>query len=159
MTDGFAYPTPDYRPQPVPMCGVTDRAPRAACCARRRWHLRRLPQAGELPAARRVVRPAAALAPRRVALELAVRTFLKTSADLILVSLPTPRFIVLVFERKAIDAQAVNLALDPYPAADGCAQLRRIVDAATLPHLRVRFAPAPTPSGRDSLLASPLDRA
>jgi hypothetical protein len=44
------------------------------------------------PAAR-FARPAADLVPRRLALELAIRTFLETSADVVAVSLPTPRFI------------------------------------------------------------------
>ncbi len=86
----------------------------------------------------RAARPAAALAPRRVALELAVRTFLETPADLVVVSLPTPRFILLVFERAALDAQAVSDALAEYPVADRSPQLRSIVDSATLSRLYAR---------------------
>jgi hypothetical protein len=114
------------------------------------------PNRATCPYPGRRARPAAALAPRRVALELAVRTFLETSADLVVVSLPTPRFILLVFERNAIDAQAVGDALAEYPAADRSPQLRHILDSATLSRLYAPFALAPTASGRDSLLAVPL---
>jgi hypothetical protein len=106
----------------------------------------------------RAARPAGALAPRRVALELAVRTFLETSADLVVVSLPTPRFILLVFERGVIDTETVAEALAEYPAADRSPQLRTVVDTATLPRLYAPFALAPTGSGRDSLLAVPARR-
>jgi hypothetical protein len=132
----------------------TGRSPR---CSRRQWHLlRRLPQPGQLPYPGRAARPAAALAPRRVALELALRTFLDTPADLVVVSLPTPRFILLVFERTDVDAQAISDTLAEYPVADRSRQLRSVVDSATLPRLYAPFALAPTASGRDSLLAVPL---
>jgi hypothetical protein len=114
------------------------------------------PNRANCPRPGRAARPAAAFAPRRVALELAVRTFLETPADLVVVSLPTPRFILLVFERAAIDAQTVSGALAEYPAADRSPQLRKIVDGTTLPRLYVPFALTPTTSGRDSLLAMPL---
>jgi hypothetical protein len=70
--------------------------------------------------------------PRRVALELAVRTFLETSANLVVPSLPTRRFIVLVFERDAIDAHALSVALAGYPVSDRSPQLGSVVDTATL---------------------------
>lgn len=104
----------------------------------------------------RAARPAAAFAPRRVGLELAIRTFLETSADLVVVSLPAPRFIVLVFERDKVDASALNEALARRPASERSPQVRSVVDAATLPFLFVPFALAPAPNGRDTLLAAPL---
>jgi hypothetical protein len=98
-------------------------------------------------------RPATALAPRRVALELALRTFLETSANLVVVSLPTRRFILLVFERDAIDPQRVSASLAPYSPEDTSPPLRSLVDAETLPHMYLPFALVPTQTGRDSLLA------
>jgi hypothetical protein len=53
------------------------------------------PNRARCPFPGRKARLVAALVPRRVALELAVRTFLETSANLVMVSLPTRRFIVL----------------------------------------------------------------
>src|SRR6266508_3972739 len=44
----------------------------------------------------RAARPATAFLPRRLALELALRTFLETSATVVVVSLPTARFVLLV---------------------------------------------------------------
>jgi hypothetical protein len=95
----------------------------------------------------RAARSPSAFAPRRVALELAVRTFLETEADLVLVSLPTPRFVLLVFERAGFDSRAISeeLANDP------------VVDRATLPRLFEAFALEPCPNGRDTLLALSLD--
>ncbi len=49
--------------------------------------------------AKRFARPEADLGARRLALELAVRTFLETSADVVAVSLPARRFIALIAER------------------------------------------------------------
>lgn len=112
------------------------------------------PNRATCPYPGRAARPAAALAPRRVALELAVRTFLDTPADLVVVSLPTRRFILVVFERDALDAQAASGALAAYAPGDRSLPLSSVVDANTLPHLYAPFALAPTASGRDSLLAS-----
>ena len=50
--------------------------------------------------ARRFARPAADLVPRRLALELALRTFLETSAEVVAVSLSTPRFTAFIVERR-----------------------------------------------------------
>jgi hypothetical protein len=114
------------------------------------------PNGATCPFPDRAPRPPEALAPRRVALELAVRTFLETTTDLVVVSLPTRRFILLVFERDAIDSRGVSDALAPYPTVASSWRLRSLVDANTLPHLYAPFALTPTPSGRDSLLAWPL---
>jgi hypothetical protein len=106
--------------------------------------------------ARRAARRPGALAPRRVALDLAVHTFLETSADLVVVSLPTTAFIVLVFERTLLDAPDVSDVLTAHPPGDTSAPLRSVVDANTLPRLYRPFGLESTPTGRDSLLAFPL---
>jgi hypothetical protein len=114
------------------------------------------PNRATCPYPGRAARPAAALAPRRVALELAVRAFLETPADLVVDSLPTRRFILVVFERDALDAQAASAALAAYAPGDRSLPLSSVSNANTLPHLYTPFALAPTASGRDSLLASSL---
>jgi hypothetical protein len=114
------------------------------------------PNAASCPFPGRAARPVTALAPRRVALELALRTFTETSANLVVVCLPTRRFILLVFERDVLDAQRVTDALTAYPPGNTSLQLRTIVDANTLPYLYVPFALSPMPNGLDSLLAWPL---
>jgi hypothetical protein len=96
-------------------------------------------------------RPSAAFAPRRLALELAVRTFLETDADLVLVSLPTPRFVLLVFERAYVDASSISEATaNGRPAS---AEVRKVVDSITLPLLFEPFALERCANGRDTLLA------
>jgi hypothetical protein len=71
--------------------------------------------------ARRFTRPAADLIPRRLALELALHTFLETSADVVAVSLPTSRFIAFIVERKElareVDLQTLANALGGDPRA------------------------------------------
>ncbi len=68
---------------------------------------------------RSAARPAAAFLPRRQALELALRTFLETSASLVVVALPTAEPAWVVFQRDdllaSIDAPALldQLAQDP----------------------------------------------
>jgi hypothetical protein len=114
------------------------------------------PNGASCPFPGRAARPATALMPRRIALELAARTFLETSANLVVVCLPTRGFILLVFERDALDSQRVTDALADHPPGDRSLQVRRVVDANTLPHLYVPFALVPEPSGLDSLLAWPL---
>ena len=46
-----------------------------------------------------LARPASAFIPRRQALELALRTFLETSATVVSVSLPTPEYVFFLVER------------------------------------------------------------
>lgn len=87
--------------------------------------------------------PAVAFLPRRQALELALRSFLETSVNLVVVSLPTAEPVWLVFERNDllanIDAAAVLTQLAGNPAlAD--TELRDLVDRLTRPRL---FAPLP----------------
>jgi len=105
-------------------------------------------------------RPASAFAPRRQALELALRTFLETSATVVSVSLPTRDYVFFLIERdeldQAVDMAALARALSGNPARAPAASLRRIVDELTRPRLFVPLGLEPTPSGRDSLGAAPL---
>ncbi|MBA2357125.1 MAG: hypothetical protein H0V84_01705 [Actinobacteria bacterium] len=110
--------------------------------------------------ARRAARPAEAFLPRRQALELALRTFIETSADVVAVSLPTARFVLFIAERQELareadlPALATALAGDPAIAAD--ASLRRSVDQLTYSRLFVPLGLEPTPTGRDTFTAMPL---
>jgi hypothetical protein len=97
-------------------------------------------------------RPSAAFAPRRLALELAVRTFLETDADLVLVSLPTPRFVLLVFGRAYVDASSISEATaNGRPASS---ELRNVVDSMTLPLLFEPFALERCANGETLLVLS-----
>ena len=107
-----------------------------------------------------VARAPAAFKPRRLALELAVRTFRETSATLVVVSLPTEDFVLFIIERdeleRAADPAALARALSGNPARAPATSLRRIVDGITRPRLFVALGLEPTPSGRDALGAAPL---
>jgi hypothetical protein len=105
----------------------------------------------------RAAGPPSAFAPRRVALELAVRTFLETDTDLVLVSLPTTRFVVLVFERAAVDASSLSKVISNAPPGRASAELRSVVDSTTLPRLFEPFALARCANGRDTLLALSIE--
>jgi hypothetical protein len=87
--------------------------------------------------------PVTAFLPRRQALELAVRTFVETSASLVVVALPTARPVWLVFERASflatVDAHALRALLAADPTIADTA-LRVVVDQVTLGSL---FAPGP----------------
>jgi hypothetical protein len=104
-------------------------------------------------------RPAADFLPRQLALELALRTFLETSATVVAVSLPTPRFILFVVERnelaRAVDMPALAAALAGDPADVSGAWLQETVDEVTRPRVFVVLGLEPTPSGRDTLAAMP----
>jgi hypothetical protein len=98
--------------------------------------------------ARSAARPALAFLPRRLALELALRTFLETSVSLVVVALPTAEPVWVVFEREDLlantDAPAVlgrlasSLALTDPP-------LRRLVGLLTRPRLFVPLPVFPPP--------------
>jgi hypothetical protein len=109
--------------------------------------------------ARRFARPAADLASRRLALELAVRTFLETSADVVAVSLPTPRSVLLVVERedllRELEVPAMADALGGDPAVPPGPWLQAVVDKITRPRVFVALGLERTPSGRDTLGAMP----
>jgi len=109
--------------------------------------------------ARRFARPAAELVPRLLALELAVRTFLETSADVVAVSLSTPRFILFVVEReelaREVDLATLAKALDRGSLQALSSSLEVVVDRLTRPRIFVVLGLEPTPSGRDTLVAVP----
>ena len=108
----------------------------------------------------RSARPPLAFAPRREALELAVRTFLETSATLVSVALPTRDYVFFIVERDELvreaDLPGLARALSGNPARAPAASLREIVDGITLPRLFVSLGLEPTPSGRQALGAVPL---
>jgi len=110
--------------------------------------------------ARRFARPATAFLPRRQALELALRTFVETSANLVAVSLPTTRFVLFIVERENLErevdmpALAARLARHPTLAAD--ASLRESVDRLTCSRIFAPVGLEPTPTGRDTLTAIPV---
>jgi hypothetical protein len=86
---------------------------------------------------------AAAFLPRRQALELALRTFLETSVDLVLVALPTAEPVWLVFERDEFLASIDPLILREQLSSDPAATdepLRELVGRLT--RLRL-FVPLP----------------
>lgn len=97
--------------------------------------------------------PAAAVLPRRQALELALRTFLETSASLVVVALPTAEPVWVVFERDdllaGVDARVVLAELAPLRAAIDT-PLRELVDRLTRPRL---FRPFPTLPPSRTILA------
>ena len=109
--------------------------------------------------ARRFARPAADLRVRRLALELALRTFLETTATVVAVSLPTPRFILVIFDReelaREVDLRALAKSLNGDPARPAV-ELQRVVDQVTRPRTFLPLGLEPTPSGRDAMTAMPL---
>ena len=109
--------------------------------------------------ARRFARPAADLVPRRVALELALRTFLETTADVVAVSLPTPRFIAFIVERtelaREVDMPTLAKALGRDPSRAFSASVAGVVDRVTRPRVFVAMGLEPTPNGRDSWAGAP----
>ena len=108
---------------------------------------------------RRHARPAADFLPRRLALELALRSFLETSAAVVAVSLPTPRFVLFIVQREELprdgDMRALAEALDGDPAGVPTASLQRIVDQLTRSRVFLPYGLEPTPTGRDTLGAVP----
>jgi hypothetical protein len=109
--------------------------------------------------ARRRSRPAADAFPRRVALELALRTFVETSASVVAVSLPTPRFVIFVVERdelaREVNVPALAEALRGEFAGSAAAWLQHTVDRVTRGRIFVPLGLEPTASGRDTLWAIP----
>jgi hypothetical protein len=85
--------------------------------------------------------PVSACLPRRLALELALRTFVETTVSVVVVSLPTPQPVWAVFERDVLladmDAPAVLDRADSSPATTDF-PLRELVGRLTRPRL---FAP------------------
>lgn len=111
--------------------------------------------------ARRFARPASDFLPRHQALELALRTFLETSAALVAVSLPTSRFIFFIVEREELareaDLPSLARALRGDPA-QAPASLRRLVDRITGPRVFVALGIERGPAGGETLTGMPLWR-
>lgn len=98
--------------------------------------------------------PLAASLPRRLALELALRTFSETSASLVVVSLPTAKPVWAIFERgdllSATELPAAVARFDGDPRLVDAALLE-IVDRLTRPRL---FRPIPVlPPSRETIYA------
>jgi hypothetical protein len=109
--------------------------------------------------ANRFARSAASFIPRRIALELAVRTFQETTADVVAVSLPTRRFVLFVVERSELGQDALRSlekALARNRRQSAPVALRRQIDRATRLRVYEVIGLEPTPSGRDTLGAVPL---
>lgn len=86
--------------------------------------------------ARRMARPAQEAVPRRLALELAVRTFLETDAPVVGVALPTAHVVAVVFEREelaGVELAVLARTLDRASLGDPPDDLRRAVDELTMP--------------------------
>lgn len=102
----------------------------------------------------RFARPATDYLPRRLALELALRTFVETDAAVVAVSLPTRHFLLLVLERGQLghegDMSALLHALRRDPLRSSSSSLRRSVDVLTRPRMYSFVAYEPTPSGGTS---------
>jgi hypothetical protein len=107
----------------------------------------------------RSARPPSAFTPRRQALELALETFLKTSATVVSVSLPTRDYVFFLIERdelSGIDMSALATALSGDPSRAPATSLRRTVDELTRQRLFVPLGFEPTPNRGQSLGAVPL---
>ena len=108
----------------------------------------------------RFARPPSDFLARRASLELAIRTFAETSADVVAVSLPTRRFTLFIAERdelgRATDAPIAGEALRADPSRPPDAALRTLVAELTRSRIFVPIALEPTPAGRDTLTAMPL---
>jgi hypothetical protein len=109
--------------------------------------------------ARSFARPAADTLPRRLALELALRTFSETSADVVAVSLPTPRFIAFIVERQELARQAGPLPLENGLSAASSralsASLEEAVDRLTRPRVYLFAGVEQTASGRERWVGVP----
>jgi len=107
--------------------------------------------------ARGTARLAAAFLPRRQALELALRTFLETPADVVAVSLPTTRFVLFIVERGDLEREVdmptlmKRLAGNPTIAVD--ASLRRSVNQLTYSRTFLPLGLESTPTGGDTMPA------
>jgi hypothetical protein len=107
----------------------------------------------------RLARSAASFAPRRIALELAVRTFRETSADVVAVSLPTRGFVLFVVERTELgedDLSSLAEALTQDRRRAAASALRTLVDRMTRLRMYAFIALEPTSSGRHTLGAVPV---
>ena len=103
---------------------------------------------------RKRARPVAAFAPRQAALELALRSFAETTADPIVVSLPTRRWVILVLERSELAASTVRPHSTRVTILASCRRgVRATVDELTLRHLYTPFALGTGSDGTETLAA------
>ena len=107
----------------------------------------------------RAARPVEDLGPRRLALELALHTFLETPADLVVVSLPTRNYVAFVVEReelaREVDLPGLARALGGNPSRALSPSLEQLVDRVTRPRIFVALGLEPTPSGRSAWAGMP----
>lgn len=107
----------------------------------------------------RLARPASDLVPRRLALELALRTFLETSVSVVAVSLPTARFTAFVVERselaREVDLAALSRRLQRNSSRTLPPALGEIVNRVTRPRVFLGLGLEPTPAGRASWAGLP----
>lgn len=106
--------------------------------------------------ARRFAHSAGSFLPRRIALELAVRTFQETSANVVAVLLPTTRFVLFIIERSDLDLSLLAGPLARNPHRPAPAALRMLIDRTTRPRVYEVIGLEATPSGRDTLGAVPV---
>lgn len=99
-----------------------------------------------------------AFRPRRQALELAVRVFSRTTADLVVVALPTRSPTWIVFERADLSAEVGAPLLDQLAGNPGFADagLRAIVDRLTRRRTFVPLELMPVGPGRETFVAVAL---
>jgi hypothetical protein len=105
--------------------------------------------------ARSAVWPDDAFRPRRLALELAVRTFSRTTADLVVVALPTRFPTWIVFERDDLAAELGAPLREQFTADPGYAgaEQRAVVDRLTWTRTVVPIEIVPVAPGRYALTA------
>jgi hypothetical protein len=103
-------------------------------------------------------RSPASFVPRRIAVELAVRTFRETSADVVAVSLPTRRFVLFVIQRSEMGQIDLSSLADAFArdSRETPVALRALIDRVTRPRVYAFIALEPTPSGRPTLGAAPV---
>lgn len=107
---------------------------------------------------RRMARSAQELVPRRLALELVIRTFLETDAAVVGVALPTPRIVAVVLDRTElaeVDLPALARTLATAPLLDASVGVRRLVDELTLPRTYLFLGFEPGPNGGVSWAGMP----
>jgi hypothetical protein len=107
----------------------------------------------------RYARPAADYVARRLALQLALRTFLETSAELVVVSLPARSYVALVVRRDElageVDLAATARAIGGDPSRALSMPLSELVDRLTRSRVFVGLGLEPTPRGGDSWVGIP----
>ena len=103
---------------------------------------------------RRHARPAADYLPRRLALELAVRTFVETDASVVGVALPTPTFVAFIVTRdelaREVDIAALSRSLREGAMLARSASERHLTDELTRPRTYVFLGLELEPNGGPS---------